>query len=338
MKRISEIAKVLIDDELDYLKLSNSLKDYKNLLFEISEIQLNHEEHRNNIYLDSGKAIATEWAIRCIDDIMRTKQFVKGVFEAVKDVQQIKGNDPVYILYAGTGPFATLALPLISLFDHTEIQFVFLEINPVSMAAVKKTINELEADTYIHSFHECDATKFDIPSDIEIDIVLTECLQCALAKEPQVSITFNLIKQLKKDVILIPEDISLYIGLSDTTKINHMSGSDSSEEINSHYTNSPAVYSLNKELVWNYRTNGPENGLSFEPVEVDFESIGRDHFNQVTINTEITVYKDNHIKYNESGLTIPNIILDIYDESPPKGIRTQYLVSNSPVLKTEFLN
>ena len=48
----------------------------------------------------------------CVDDIMRTRRFVRGVYHAMADMLNAR-EGKINLLYAGTGPFAMLVLPSI---------------------------------------------------------------------------------------------------------------------------------------------------------------------------------------------------------------------------------
>ncbi len=73
--KLKSISNVILDEDLNYVKLFSAIADYKNLLIEASGIIIENDEEHQNINTDSGSAIGPKWAIRCIDDIMRTKRF-----------------------------------------------------------------------------------------------------------------------------------------------------------------------------------------------------------------------------------------------------------------------
>ena len=68
---------------------------------------MENDRNREDIHLANGKALGTSWAARCVDDIIRTKKFVAGVYQAVQKLLNEYPEKTVHILYAGTGPFAT---------------------------------------------------------------------------------------------------------------------------------------------------------------------------------------------------------------------------------------
>jgi hypothetical protein len=144
---LKQITAVFLEKKTDYQKLSAAVKDYKKLLITLAELEDN-DAARENIHFENGKALGTTWAAMCIDDLMRTRQFVQGIYKAVQFLKQQK-EAPVHILYAGCGPFAALILPLLTRFSQKDIQCTLLEINPLSYAAVKKVISKLGLGDHI---------------------------------------------------------------------------------------------------------------------------------------------------------------------------------------------
>ncbi len=187
---LKRVAQILILDEWDYKQLTDAILEYKDLLNSLTNLDFDQPELRENIYKDHGKAIGLEWAARCVDDMMRTKFFVNGLYEAIIDAKKSFPGKRITILYAGTGPYATLALPTMALFSEDEIEFICLEINPLSYNSVRNLIDKLGFSNYVREFHNCDATEFKISNPETVDILLCECLQHALARESQVAITF----------------------------------------------------------------------------------------------------------------------------------------------------
>jgi len=328
--KLSEITKTIIDKELDFLKLKTGIEDLKILFEAVSRIDSQDLSYDENIFLKSGKAIGPKWAGMCVDDFMRTKRFITGVYKAVKNVLAKKKNTPVCILYAGTGPFATLVMPLITLFKPSELQFILLEVNPNSIKSLKNTIDSFQANEYVKEIHQCDATTFQISNPKEVDIVLIECMQHALLREPQVEISYNLLHQLDENVILIPEEISLHIALINSKKRDKYLKELNNERLLDYYENSEAVFILNKEEILK---NSPSN---FPKVKTLFSEEKIKQFDTLAITTEIKVFDEEKLTINDSGLTIP-LILEVLSDLKIKGIETQYLIGQQPGLETTII-
>ena len=210
-KEIIRITSEYFNDHLDYQKLSIASKEYKNLLNGVCGQNMDVENGRNDIDLDNGKALGTFWAALCIDDMIRTRQFIRGINKAIQE--KINQQKPLHVLYAGTGPFATLILPFILRYPKEDIKYTLLEINPLSFEILQDVILKLGLKDYNIKLVKEDATKYNIDSENKPDILISETMQNALAKEQQVPIFLNLMNQVNYDSVFIPQKIELSIGL-----------------------------------------------------------------------------------------------------------------------------
>jgi len=329
-QKLSKIVKTIIKEEIDFIKLKKAIDDLNILFEEVSKIDTQKSSNKEHLYLKTGKAIGPKWAGMCVNDIMRTKRFITGVYKAIKTKQQKKKNTPVCILYAGTGPYATLVMPLITLFQPNELQLILLEVNPNTIESLNNTIAALQADNYIKEIHQCDAATFSISQNSQVDIVLIECLQHALRKEPQVAITYNLLSQLDKDVILIPEQISLQISLIDTAKKYNNSLDTSNTNRFDFYKTLETIFVLNKEEV----LKNPS--LVFPKVKVMLSEENIEKYNLLAITTDLIIFNEEKLTIDDSGLTIPFILSDLNNQKL-KGIETQYIINEHPEIETTFI-
>jgi Predicted RNA methylase len=169
---------------------------------------LNVEELESglDIGLSQGVAINPQLAAQCFTDYLRTHRFMLGTYECVKQLveKQIK---PVRILYAGTGPYATIVLPLLYLFNRDQISISAIEINSDSYQAATHLIHQLGKDAYFESFLLADAITYT--TDGMFDIIISETMDKALTREPQLAIFNNLINFLVPSGYLIPEAIKV---------------------------------------------------------------------------------------------------------------------------------
>lgn len=298
------IADTLYDPEIYFQSLYEACQNYKSLLLEITEISLEDSQHNNDIFTDSGRAIGTEWAIRCVEDITRTKTYCKGLYDAVLEMDR-QQDRPVRVIYAGTGPFATLALPLITRFTPDQLQFDLLEINQASAGFLKKVINFFEMEDYVNLFEVTDATTYQIPNPETVNIVLSETMQAALASEPQVALSYNLMSQLPEKAVLIPEEISLHLYAINDDKRQHYKLSMEEVDQTSYYSDLGLLYKINKEEIGQYAQQIKAMGseAAFDPVIISVPSDTHRKFHNLMIATKIKVYKENEIQLESSGLT-----------------------------------
>ncbi len=325
LKKVSE---VIFSEDTSYGELQETLRSWRESLETYHEMDPDTPEYNENVYLDEGKAIATRWAALCIEDLVRTKRFVSAVKKAADSVLRKKPGTPATILYVGTGPFATLVLPLTQVFSPSEIQFDLIEVNNETFKLLKATIQSYGLEAYVRNYYCTDATRFKV-ENTDVDILLVECLQQALAREPQVKITENLVPQLKDDMILIPEDISLSLALLNTAQQqSFLLNTDPTREID-FYKIIDTVFSINKEVVL-------KNELSYDEHTVLISEDQLKDRNRISIFTEMTLFEDERLTYNESGLTIPWDITDYSTESQIHGVTLKYVTGSEPGLNIKI--
>jgi hypothetical protein len=334
--KLAEITQNLISEKGDANLLKSSIEELKLLLEKVSGLNQEAPINSENILLPTGKAIGPKWAGMCIEDVPRTHKFIKGILSAVQEVLEKNPKKPVTILYAGTGPFATLVLPLLPLFEPSQLQLILLEVNKVSIESLKRIIKGFDAYEYIKAIYHCDAANFIVPSEFEADILLIECMQHALLREPQVGITYNLLPQMKKDIVLIPEEISLHVALVDMEKKAEYLSIDNNAE-KDYYENSEAVFTLNKMEVLQNNSEFKKEGFQFPEKEVSFSEEQLSNHDFITVSTEITIFKDISLNIDESGLTVPMLLADLNHDQKVIGAKTQYIVGTEPGLTSQLL-
>ena len=109
--------------------------------------------------LASGTAISPRDAARCLRDIARTTTFMRGLRAAVADATRRFPGQAIEVLYAGCGPFATLALSLIVERDPSEVQLTLVDVHERSLDAARRLYERLDALAYIRRFVHADAAE-----------------------------------------------------------------------------------------------------------------------------------------------------------------------------------
>ncbi|SRX76464.1 SAM-dependent methyltransferase [Aequorivita antarctica] len=336
-KKLAKITQTLISEEVDSGVLKNSIEELKLLLERVSGLNQKGVVNSENIALLAGKAIGPKWAGMCLEDTTRTRKFITGIHKAIQEVLIKNPKKPVTILYAGTGPYATLILPLLSLYKPSELQLILLEVNTISIENLKKIIKGFDAYEYIKAIYHCDASNFIIPSEFDADILLLECMQHALLREPQVDITYNLLPQLKKEAILIPEKISLHLALIDTDKKKEYLSIEDNKSEKDYYENSEAVFTLNKAEILQNSLNFKKESFHFPEKETHFSKEQLGNYDFIAVSTEITIFKNISLEIDESGLTVPLLLADLNYDQNVIGAKTQYIMGTDPGLASQLV-
>jgi hypothetical protein len=334
--KLQSITNKLLDaGKYDYQELFKVTKEYYDFLVEVTGLDPDAEENRSNRkYFDNGYAIGLTWAAMCVKDIMRTKKFVDGLYKAVCKVQEDNGSKPVHILYAGTGPFATLVLPLIARFSSQELQFTLLEVNEDSYKCVNKLFEILNLKEYIHHSVQVDATQWKLPVDLGIDIFLSETMQRALKCEQQVAICMNIIPQLSPKILMIPENIVLNAAL-----IHHEKKSMTSNISNPVINRLGTIFELNKETILQHTSafNESKGSYNFPPIILNIPKSSNQKVPTLNILTEILVYDENLITFQESGLTM-SFLINQFQGILPEEVTFYYQIDENPGIRVKSYN
>lgn len=161
--------------------------------------------------LPGGWAISPVQAALCAREPLRTAAFIQGLAAAIR--ARLADDKPVAVLYAGCGPFALLALPLMAIFSPRQVQFTVLEVHQAALAQARELIEELGYGAHVAAFVCTDAASWRIGTDARPDVIVSETMNTALGKEPQVAIMRNLFVQAPY-AALIPAAISVHVGAS----------------------------------------------------------------------------------------------------------------------------
>lgn len=302
-KNLDEIAEIIYNDESSFGELLMAVKAYGILLSEATGFDIDVPEAQTDIFTDSGKVIASKWARLCVDDYLRTKRFSNGLYKAILSKKE-EGKEKIHILYAGTGPFATLVLPLTRRFSPNEISFTLLELNDHSFQNLEKVVAHFGIEDYITDMEKCDATTYKVSDDSEVDILLTETMTHGLKSEHQVSISYNLLSQLSEDTILIPEEIQL-----DLVAVNSEiqdANARSMDEPKPYYRKLGRLFTLSKSEIKthsdSFKSNFPNFTFPEKLVEVPADTNRK--YNFLAIGTYIKIFGSEVLDYNDSGLTV----------------------------------
>jgi hypothetical protein len=263
--------------------------------------------------LPEGKALSAQDAARCVLDVTRTTQFLSGVYSALQKAQILFPNQRLEVVYAGCGPFAPLIVPLIKRFDPLQIGLTLVDIHEESLKSVANIFKLIDAEQYVNSYRQADATTY--PHDAEIHVLIIEVMQRALTAEPQVAVTLNLAKQLHERGILVPEEITVELFAVDLAR---------------EFTDLPKtrlklgiVLQLSKSSSF---TISPDN--SFLAGVVDTSVVGSGL--TLSLFTKLQIFEEIKLDHYESGITFPHPLHDLVPSVTSNQLELIYQLGSSP--------
>lgn len=214
---LKRIAQDILDPEKTLTDLIPRIDDLRALLEKRSLLKLEPEINlgEGRTLLDSGLAVSPLMAAFCAREVFRSAAFIKGAGAAVQDAA--RQDRPVQVLYAGCGPFALLALPLLAVFSAQQVMFTLIDIHPESLHYAQQLIDGFGFSGHIVEYVCTDATRYQIPSDSIPDVIVSETMNVCLGKEPQVSIARHLLAQAP-DAIMVPQAVYVEACLLDQSK------------------------------------------------------------------------------------------------------------------------
>lgn len=282
--RLLQYAKAIFIPGDFHDQLAPAVMGYSDLLS--THFVIDKEKGQQHIKTPNGNAIGSIRAALCGREVLRTQRFSRGLADAIS-VALNKGKKPVHVLYAGTGPFATLALPAMLTFKPEEVQFTLLEINGESIGILDQVIAALDLHAYVKAIHQCDASVWELPST-DVDIVISETMYKGLSAEPQVAIMLNLASQLPRETVFLPEEIKVSL-----CKWNQR------DEVPQLLTE---LISFNKECMYAIIKNSSDDHWVFDHQQIQVH-LSEDE--QLYLTTDIRVNERNMLLLNDSSLNLP---------------------------------
>jgi predicted RNA methylase len=288
---LKEITKNLLAEPLNHFSARKAANDLYAFFVEVVNLENEAVTNNSHIETENGMAISTNAAAFCAIDYMRTRSFLLGIKKAIEDSLVINPNKPVELLYAGTGPFATLVIPLLPYFTPAQLQLVLLEINANTIGYLKNVIKKLGVENYIKTIVHCDACNYVFESDIQPDIILSETMKSGLFKEPQLMLMANLVKQCTQVPIMIPQIISV-----DVASINSTNKEKS-------FLNNLIKFDIETALELSNAVNNIP--IFNEGVQIKISRNNKTAKDRISLLTTINTYEMYLLNYKESGLTLP---------------------------------
>lgn len=285
----------------EFMALDMLIDNYKYINPELFKISLNKET-----ITQGGIALSLTSARDCIKDPIRTVRFLKGIYEGVSTIKEKFKNEKITILYAGCGPLGTLIIPILHLFSPDDIEVILLDIHKQSIISVKKIIENLGYESYIKSFIVADATTYQHTKEKKLHIVITETMDRALINEPQVAITTNLSKQLHKNGILIPQEITVFRGNAFFAKERVFNADITQEKLQKNpIIERKKLISITKDIEDNTK-------FSYETETISIPKFFEEK-PDICLYTKVIVFREVCIENAESYITNPICLVSMYN-------------------------
>lgn len=279
---------------------------------------------------DSGLAISPIQAAMCAWEVARTAAFIRGLKQAVQDASDSLSGRPLHVLYAGCGPYALLAVPLMSLFPPDRIQFVLLDIHQTSIASARSVVESLEFTEHITDYVCGDACHFDTTTHPEPDIIVSETMNVCLANEPLVMIACRLLSQ-SAAAIMVPASVHVDACLVDESKEFTLVDPNDVGDYpvpNRDRVMLGKVFELNGE---NARRWGSSLGDRLPASRVVIPSPLEARYRAMLLTT-VVVYGDIELRDYDCSLTIPRPITTSQPLSGGEALQFEYRLGTKPGL------
>jgi len=249
----------------------------------------------------NGLALSPRMAAMCLDDYVRTIVFLRGIHAAISDLSATIADRPVRVLYAGCGPFAALALPLMSFLPSGSAVFTLMDIHAESIRSAQTLIERFGLAHAVDDYLIDNAMDYRAEKAALPDLVILEVMQACLESEPQVAIARHLLAEAP-GAVLVPETISIRFDLIDLAQEFSISNPQSDQPNPQRDRLSLGeVFRVDRRSLQSWCQAGNET-LSGATIELPSDWEGR---YQPMVVTEITTYQDHLLTDYDSGLTCP---------------------------------
>lgn len=319
VSQIRSLAEALIDPEAFHSERRSAAHSLFDALSAIAgfDDQAPTAGEIKDTWVDGGRAISPREAARCLREYLRSHKFMLGVQQAIAAAQKRFPGQTIEVLYAGTGPFASLVIPLAHRWPPEGVQYTLLDIHETSLSEAKRIAKHLQVEDRVRRWQLDNAVTYQCPEGYQPHLLVTETMQQGLRDETQVAISRNLVPQLHPDGILVPEEIELFSTFSGGIEIQTGSPTEAHPQLGT-------VMRLNQ-------ANAAEGGECYcidWPVEPPANSTPM-------LNTRIQVFGDNVLRHRDCSLNIPTV-LPVPSSPPQARLCFEYRTHPKPGLFSQW--
>ena len=286
---------------------------------------------RESLLLD-GKALNPYSAATCLLDHARTSAFSRGLHDAIAAARNRFSGERIDVLYAGTGPFAPLALLQTTAFSADEVAFTLLDIHQPALECLAEIISALAVGDYVDCYVQADATAWTPPETKTYHVVVAEVMEKALTSEPQVAVTMHLAKFMRAGGFFVPESVELSLCLLDPATEHNSNEEDEVGQADRTVKRERVMVGTPFTLT---RANAEkfsmteERHIRLQNVQLP-SNMRPDH--QLSILTRIHTFGEILLDEYDSGLTHPQAINGIAGLKPAMSLVVWYALGKMPGL------
>ena len=326
IKRLERITDELIGENHPG-KLREAAIQLHLLLSGIAGIEENTENQSDSqiTLLPSGKAISPMDAARCVLDFARTSKFLRGIYDALVELRKRFPDEPIEILYAGCGPFATLTVPLMTKFSSDQIRITLLDVHRRSLDSARRIFQFFGLEDRVAAYIHEDAAVY--VHHRPLHLIITETMQKAMEKEPQVAVTYNLAPQLCREGIFVPEKITVDACFYNPgTEFSVAETGDASDA----FENKRVRINLGRIFEMTARhTVEKLDDVSLPSVVLALPPEANENLG-LMLSTTVTIFKSVILEEYDSGITYPHILRDFKLTECRKQIEFTYFLGSKP--------
>jgi hypothetical protein len=323
-QRLERIAETLLCAETSPRELSQAAFDLHDCLSSpVRDVVRLEDVAVPATSLPDGIAISPVAAAACLKDPVRTVVFLRGVDAALTESLRRFPGETIDVVYAGTGPLAPLVLPLLPRFADAPLRFTLVDVHPDSVAATRIVAAHFGVTSAIDAFVIGDATRYEHPRGRRLHGLVSETMQAALAREPQVAITRQIAPQVVPGGFIVPESVRIDLLLADAEAWGH-------ESRDEREVDDLAFVQTLFELRSGVQLLPLDSERCLPPVRVRLPSDPSLSKRIALYGTSIVTFGDHAIALGQSGLTLPLVAEELMPLQPGTEWELRYQVGPSP--------
>lgn len=341
---LASICDCILDESCSPAQLQGALDDFAQLCGNATDIHPDpsFDAWAEDSLLADGVAINPQAAAHCVLDYQRSVVFIRGIYAALKPLRVRLPDQPLTILYAGCGPFATLLLPLLGRFEPGELNITLLDIHQRSLDSVNVLLHAFELDD--HTCHTVRGDACHYQHESKLQLIIAETMQKSLEQEPQFPVTVNLASQLQPGGVFIPQLIEVELGLTDLAYEKSSVAESRSLAPDSLQKRHPlaTVFSLSPDsaaiLLENGQYNANTENFELNPLVLDVPPLPNIATLDAALFTRISVFEQYRLDDYESEITLPLKCHELLPLAAGEQLRVSYQLGSYPKFNIRRIN